>query len=103
MGYADTYVRQLAGQYFVLDDPREPAPPGDYILRITVNPGFTPAAGQPCPVRDPATNLCHNFFESSYENNVGQIRITIPARNGKTGGSMQTATDGIDDENRPTK
>lgn len=103
VGYADTYVRQLAGQYFVLDDPREPVPAGDYILRITVNPGFTPVAGQPCPVLDPATGLCHNFYEGSYTNNVGQIRITIPEHDGKTGGSMKTADDGVDDENRPTQ
>jgi hypothetical protein len=103
VGYSDTYVKQLAGQYFVLDDEREPVAPGNYILRITVNPGFTPTTGQPCPVRDPATNLCHNFFEGSYSNNVGQITLTIPPRVGKTGGAMKTAEDAIDDENRPSK
>jgi len=103
VGYADTYVKSLAGQYFVLDDPAEPVPAGDYILRITVNPGFAPTAGEPCPVLDSATGLCHNFFESSYSDNVGQIRITIPNRTGKTGGSIKTAEDGIDDENRPTQ
>lgn len=102
VGFADTYVKQLAGQYFVLDDEREPVPPGNYVLRITVNPGFAPASGQPCPVRNPATNLCHNFFEGSYANNIGQISITIPARTGKTGGAIKTAVDGIDDENRPS-
>lgn len=102
VGYADTYVKALAGQYFVLDDDREPVPPGNYVLRITVNPGFTPAAGEPCPVRDSATNLCHNFSESSYSNNVGQISLTIPARTGKTGGTIKTAVDAIDDENRPS-
>jgi hypothetical protein len=102
VGYADTYVKALAGQYFVLDDPAEPVPAGNYILRITVNPGFAPTAGQPCPVLDTAANLCHNFKESSYTDNVGQIQITIPNRTGKTGGSIKTAEDGIDDENRPT-
>ena len=102
VGYADTYVKSLGGQYFVLDDPAEPAPPGDYILRITVNPGFAKVNGQPCPVLDPAAGLCHNFAESKYSDNVGQIRITIPNRTGKTGGSIKTADDGIDDENRPT-
>ena len=102
VGYADTYVKALGGQYFVLDDPAEPAPPGDYILRITVNPGFAQTAGQPCPVKDPH-GLCHNFAESNYDDNVGQIRITIPPHPGKTGGSMQTAVDGLDDENRPTQ
>jgi hypothetical protein len=102
VGYADTYVKALGGQYFVLDDPAEPVPTGDYILRITVNPPFPRVAGQACPVYDPAAGFCHNFAESSYADNVGQIRITIPARTGKTGGSMQTAQDGLDDENRPT-
>lgn len=102
VGYADTYVKALAGQYFVLDDPAEPVPPGNYVLRITVNPGFAPTAGQPCPVFDSAAGLCHNFAESSYTDNVGQITITIPNRTGKTGGSIKTAEDGIDDENRPT-
>ena len=102
VGYADTYVKALGGQYFVLDDPSEPVPPGEYILRITVNPGFAKVAGQACPVYDAAAALCHNFAESSYSDNVGQIRITIPDRTGKTGGSIKTAEDGIDDENRTT-
>jgi hypothetical protein len=101
VGYADTYVKALAGQYFVLDDPAEPAPPGQYVLRITVNPGFAPVAGQACPVLD-NHGLCHNFAEANYDNNMGQITITVPAHNGKTGGSVQTATDYSDDENRPT-
>jgi hypothetical protein len=102
VGYADTYVKALGGQYFVLDDPSEPVPPGQYILRITVNPGFAKVAGQACPVYDAAGGLCHNFAESSYTDNVGQIRITLPDRTGKTGGSIKTAEDGVDDENRPT-
>jgi hypothetical protein len=103
VGYADTYVKQLAGQYFVLDDEREPVPAGNYVLRITVNPGFTPVAGEPCPVLDSATGLCHNFAESNYANNVGQVTITIPNRVGRTGGDLKTAEDGVDDENRPTQ
>jgi len=102
VGYADTYVKALGGQYFVLDDPAEPAPPGDYILRITVNPGFAQTAGEPCLFKD-THGLCHNFPESSYDDNVGQIRLTIPPRTGKTGGTIKTAEDGIDDENRPTQ
>lgn len=102
VGYADTYVKALGGQYFVLDDPNENVPPGDYILRITVNPGFPKVTGQACPVYDAAGGLCHNFAESSYTDNVGQIRLTLPDRTGKTGGTIKTAEDGIDDENRPT-
>jgi hypothetical protein len=102
VGYADTYVKQLGGQYFVLDDPAEPVPPGQYVLRITVNPGFVPVAGEPCPVVD-SHGLCHNFREANFDNNVGQITLTVPDRNGKSGGTVQTATDWRDDENRPTK
>ena len=102
-GWADTYVKQLAGQYFVLDDPNEPVPAGRYVLRITVNPGFAKVKNQPCPVFDSAAGLCHNFAESNYANNVGQVTIDIPAeRNGKSGGAVKTAEDGIDDEQRPT-
>jgi hypothetical protein len=101
VGYADTYVKALGGQYFVLDDPAAPVPAGEYVLRITVNPGFAPARGQPCPVLD-STGMCHNFNESSYTNNVGQVRISIPDRNGKNGTPVKTAEDGIDDENRPS-
>jgi len=102
VGYADTYVKALGGQYFVLDDPAEPVPPGQYVLRITVNPPFPRVTGQACPVYDPSAGFCHNFAESNYADNVGQITITVPARTGKTGGSMQTTVDGLDDENRPT-
>jgi hypothetical protein len=101
VGYADTYVKALGGQYFVLDDPAEPVPAGRYVLRITVNPPFAHVTGQPCPVLDPV-GMCHNFAEASYTNNVGQITIDVPARTGKTGGAMKTATDYSDDENRPT-
>src|SRR6266540_711327 len=48
VGWADTYVWQLGGQYFVLDggDGQPVVPPGDYIIRITVNPGYVPAGGE---------------------------------------------------------
>ena len=101
VGWTDTYVKALAGQYFVLDDPNEDVPRGDYLLRIHVNPGFPRVMGQPCPVFDPVGNLCHNFPESNYNDNVGSVRITIPDHKGKTGGTVKTADDGIDAENRP--
>ena len=64
---------------------------------------FTPAeATGDRWANDAAGGLCHNFAESSYTDNMGQITITIPDRMGKTGGSIKTAEDGIDDENRPT-
>ncbi len=80
-GWADLYDWQLQGQYFVLDggDGQPPVPPGDYIIRITVNPGFVPAAGEPCPFADPLhPGVCHQLPESNYENNVTQIIVTVP-------------------------
>jgi len=109
VGYADTYVKWLGGQYFVLDgaDGQAVVPPGDYIMRIEVNPGFAPRKNALCPAFDPLAGLCHNFRESNYANNVGAIRLTIPDRPGKTGfgpGGGQAPVDEIvDDEKRPDK
>jgi len=110
-GWADQYFKHLGGQYFVLDggDGQEPVPPGDYVIRIHVNPPFA------CTAFDVAHNrpvdshgMCHNFFESNYDNNVAEVRVTLPAnRPGKTGvgpgsGQQPPDVDPIDDENRPT-
>ena len=87
-GWADTYRFFLGGQYFVLDggDGQAPVPPGDYILRIHVNPPFSPDKRGNCSrAKDPATGLCHNFVESNYANNVGEAIITIPAHPGREG------------------
>ena len=47
-GWADTYRFFLGGQYFLLDggDGQPVVPPGNYVIRITVNPGFIPAPGE---------------------------------------------------------
>ena len=87
-GWADTYRFFLGGQYFVLDggDKQAPVPPGDYILRIHVNPPFSPDRRGNCPTaKDPATGLCHNFAESNYANNIGEAVINIPAHPGREG------------------
>lgn len=85
-GWSDTYNLHLAGQYFVLDggDNQPVVPPGQYIIRITVNPPFVAAAGEPCPFTDTA-GFCHQLPESDYTNNVGQATINIPNRPGRTG------------------
>jgi hypothetical protein len=85
-GWSDTYNLHLGGQYFVLDggDGQPPIPPGDYILRITVNPPFVAVGGEPCPFVD-GLGFCHQLPESDYTNNVGQVQITIPDHPGKTG------------------
>lgn len=83
-GWADTYFKWLGGQYFLLDDPANPVPPGDYLIRITVNPSFECGpqdAGRP---RDP-NGRCRMFSEADYGNNVAEVRITIPDRVGRTG------------------
>jgi hypothetical protein len=86
VGWTDTYRFFLGGQYFVLDggDGQAPVPPGRYIIRITANPAFRPAAGEPCPNLDPQ-GFCHTLPESNYANNVGETEIVIPAHPGRTG------------------
>jgi hypothetical protein len=111
VGYADTYNKHLGGQFFTLDggDGQPVVPPGEYAIRIEVNPGFVAGVGEPCPVLDPdpAAGLCHNFFESNYGNNTAEVRITIPDRTGKMGfgpgADNQAGTEILDDENRPDK
>jgi hypothetical protein len=81
VNWGDTYVKWLAGQYFVIDG----IDPGSYKLRIVVNPPFTPQGGEVCPFTD-ANLKCHMLQESDYANNVGEVLITIPKdRPGKMG------------------
>ena len=81
VGWADTYVKWLAGQYFVVDD----LPGGRYLIRIIVNPPFAEVVGQACPFKD-TQGMCHNFEESNYNNNIGDAYITLPdERPGKMG------------------
>jgi hypothetical protein len=89
-GWADTYRFFLAGQYFVLDggDGQPAVPPGNYIIRITVNPGFVPEPGENTDFasEDPRhPGVFHQLFESDYENNVGEFAITIPEHPGRSG------------------
>jgi len=107
VGYADTYFKWLGGQYFLLDDPTEPVPPGDYTIRIEVNPPFPCLGIDANRPKDPITGMCHMFAESNYANNVGEAHITIPDHPGKTGfgpgGGQDPVDEIIDDENRPDK
>ena len=94
-GWADTYRFTLAGQYFVLDggDGQPVVPPGDYIIRITVNPPFVAQAGEPCPNVDPQ-GFCHQLPETNYSDNVGTATIRIPDHPGRQGaGPMAGNTD----------
>ena len=85
-GWADTYRFTLAGQYFVLDggDGQPVVPPGDYIIRITVNPPFKAARGEACPNVDPQ-GFCHQLPETNYSDNVGTAAISIPEHPGRKG------------------
>jgi hypothetical protein len=99
-GWTDTYRFFLGGQYFVLDggDGQPVVPPGQYIIRITANPAFRAAHNQPCRVLDPATGLCHNFFESDYTNNIGEVLVTIPDHPGRDGYGPLSGTKPLDKE-----
>src|SRR5215218_4988514 len=98
-GWADTYRFTLAGQYFVLDggDGQPVVPPGNYIIRITVNPPFAAQKGEACPNRDPQ-GFCHQLPETNYSDNVGTATISIadhPGRkgNGPLAGNNEQATE----------
>ena len=94
-GHADTYRFFLGGQYFVLDggDGQAVVPPGDYQIRITVNPGYVPKNGEPCRYADPLhAGVCHQLPESNYENNVGVVNVTIPDHPGKDGSGPAAGT-----------
>jgi hypothetical protein len=87
-GWSDTYDWHLGGQYFVLDggDGQPPVPPGNYVIRITVNPGYVPAPGEPRRYPDPwHPGVYHQLPESNYENNVAEVPVTITGRPGRTG------------------
>jgi lysyl oxidase len=85
-GWADTYRFTLAGQYFVLDggDGQDPVPPGNYIIRVTVNPPFVAQNGEPCPYQD-TNGFCHQLPETNYDDNIGQTNISIPDHPGRKG------------------
>jgi hypothetical protein len=83
-GWADQYFKWLSGQFFLLNDPSDPIPAGDYVIRITVNPPFAAQAGEVCPHVDGSGN-CRMFEESDYNNNVGEARVQVPDRVGRTG------------------
>src|SRR2546428_182912 len=77
-GWADSYNRVLDGQYFVLDEPTAPVPPGDYILRVTVNPPFVCGDGDAARPRD-AGGVCRLFAESDFKKQRRGSGITDPA------------------------
>ena len=85
-GWADTYRFTLPGQFFILDggDGQAPVEPGEYIIRITVNPPFVAQPGELCPNVD-SKGLCHQLPEANYEDNVGTATVSIPAHPGRKG------------------
>src|SRR5262249_13859609 len=77
-GRTAAYLWQLSGQFFVLDggDGQAPVPPGTYPIRITVNPPFVAAPGEPCPHLD-THGFCHQLPESNYDDNVSEATVII--------------------------
>ena len=93
--WADTYIWQLAGQYFVLDggDGQPVVPPGKYFIEITVNPAFAPSK-KGCAFATDSQGLCHNFAEENYDNNTTRVAISIPSHVGRDGhGPLKGAKD----------
>lgn len=86
-GWADTYVWQLAGQYFVLDggDGQVVVPPGTYTIEVHVNPPYPPSKKGGCAFATDANGMCHNFAESDYDNNIGRATVTVPTHPGRDG------------------
>ncbi len=87
-GWTDIYDWRLAGQFFVLDggDGQPAVPAGEYLIRITVNPGYVPVKGEICRFADPnRPGVCHALPESNFENNTTEISITIPDHPGRQG------------------
>ena len=85
-GWADTYVFQLAGQYFVLDggDGQPPVPPGPYVVQVEVNPAYAPTGGV-CPRVTDDAGTCRQFAESDYSNNFGRATVVITEHPGRAG------------------
>ncbi len=101
-GWSDKYKWSLAGQFFVLDggDGQPVVPPGDYKIRITLNPSFTAQSGEPCPNLDGA-GLCRQLRESDYTNNAFEATVTVPANPTRAGsGPLRGAPAG--EEEPPT-
>lgn len=86
-GWADTYTFKLGGQYFVLDggDGQPAVPPGQYTIRVEVNPAYAPPLGGGCPLVTDTAGTCRQFAESSYANNVGTATVIITDHPGRAG------------------
>ena len=86
VGWADTYRFTLPGQFFILDggDGQAPVEPGDYIIRITVNPPFVAEPGELCPNVDPK-GFCHQLPETNYDDNIGTATVSISGHPGRKG------------------
>jgi hypothetical protein len=98
-GWSDKYKWSLAGQFFVLDggDGQPVIPPGDYKIRVTLNPGFPTQQGEPCPNIDGA-GLCRMLRESDYTNNVFETSVAIPVQPTRAGSGPLTGAPAGEEE-----
>ena len=72
VGWADTYGSYLDGQWLDVTG----IPPGNYQLRVTINPYNVYGKSVPGWTLAAATAMT----ESSYGNNIAQLPVTIPTR-----------------------
>lgn len=61
----------------MLDDPAQQTPPGNYVIRVTVNPPYFPDSTDACPVLD-EQGFCRVIRESNYTDNVTVLHIALP-------------------------
>jgi len=88
VGWSDEYWTFLDGQYFVMDggDGQEAIPPGQYRIRITVNPPYPDGLpGEKAKCNKDTNGFCHLLEESDYTNNVATSLVNVPDHPGRDG------------------
>ena len=78
-------------------DGQSVVPPGNYKIRLTLNPPFTAQVDEPCPNTD-GGGFCRQIRESDYTNNVFEEPVTLPQNPTRAGsGPLAGAPPGEED------